>query len=322
MTIQRVIQGIKRRLANFIANNSAYHFLVRDWTQQSDVNVAVKLLGTEFFRHQLKPVELPLFKGQRILVIAPHQDDEVIGAGGTLVKAAKQGAIIKIIFATDGSQDNIGCSVEESVKVRNQEAKQVCEQLNASFHVLPVSNYKTQLSVNQLWQLTKYIHEFKPDVLLLPWLLDAPVKHRMVNHLVGLSNKLKTLPNMEVWGYQVHNTLYPNGYVDISEFINEKQQLINTYKSQNNHIQCYNHLSMGMSAWNSRFLPITKQNGVVQKKYAEVFFTLSSAEFFKLIAQYYDANLNQIYKSNQAISKQINQLMELVANDSGQKRSK
>ena len=39
---------------------------------------------------------------KKILVVAAHPDDEVLGCGGTLIKYQKKGFKIKIIFLSDG----------------------------------------------------------------------------------------------------------------------------------------------------------------------------------------------------------------------------
>ena len=40
----------------------------------------------------------------RILVLAPHMDDEVFGCGGTLALAAAAGSEVRVVFITDGSR--------------------------------------------------------------------------------------------------------------------------------------------------------------------------------------------------------------------------
>ena len=39
---------------------------------------------------------------ERIVVLAPHMDDEVIGCGGTLARHVACGAEVTIVFLTDG----------------------------------------------------------------------------------------------------------------------------------------------------------------------------------------------------------------------------
>ena len=41
-------------------------------------------------------------KNKKILVIASHPDDEVLGCGGTINKLSKQNCKIKIVFLSDG----------------------------------------------------------------------------------------------------------------------------------------------------------------------------------------------------------------------------
>ena len=49
------------------------------------------------------PVELIVPTARRVLVVAPHMDDEVIPCGGTLILLAEQGAEIHVTYATDSS---------------------------------------------------------------------------------------------------------------------------------------------------------------------------------------------------------------------------
>ena len=41
-------------------------------------------------------------KSKKILVVAAHPDDELLGCGGSLIKLRKQGFNIKCIFIADG----------------------------------------------------------------------------------------------------------------------------------------------------------------------------------------------------------------------------
>ncbi|MCB0474011.1 MAG: hypothetical protein KDC56_13200, partial [Flavobacteriaceae bacterium] len=56
--------------------------------------------------------------------------------------------------------------------------------------------------------------------------------------------------------------------------------------------------------------PITKSNGIVDKKYAEVFFTLPSEDYFSLINQFYEKDMPNTYKGDQLI---INEVTKLIS---------
>lgn len=60
----------------------------------------------------IKP--LPQFTGEdRILIMAPHPDDEAIGAGGVIQKALKAGAKVKILYFTNGDHNELAFIVYE-----------------------------------------------------------------------------------------------------------------------------------------------------------------------------------------------------------------
>ncbi len=56
---------------------------------------------------------LPLDRVQRLLVIAPHPDDETIGAGGAIQAALAAGAEVKVVIVTNGDGQPLGPVVLE-----------------------------------------------------------------------------------------------------------------------------------------------------------------------------------------------------------------
>ena len=61
--------------------------------------------------------------GQRIMVIAPHPDDEVIGCGGTIIRHVQAGDQVKLLLVTDGRRSRAqGLDPEEMAARRQQEA--------------------------------------------------------------------------------------------------------------------------------------------------------------------------------------------------------
>jgi LmbE family N-acetylglucosaminyl deacetylase len=271
-----------------------FRFLVRKWDSLSDIDLAVRVLGTEFFKSELVPLPLPVGKLRSVLVIAPHQDDEVIGAGGSLLLASRAGAKIDVLYVTDGISRRLPAYAASSTDVertRNSEAHKVCSLLGATAHHLRISNAAPRPTLDDLERLSELVCRLQPQVILAPWLLDSPPRHRLVNHLLWLGHHHGGLPDCEVWGYQVHNTLYPNGYVDITAVAERKRELLECYWSQNQFLYRYDHLAMGMAAWNARFLP----KGDPVARYVEVFLAVPMREFLRLVESFYLRDLRTTY---------------------------
>ena len=284
----------KRVLARL--RTGPYRFAIRRWNKVSDVELASNLLKTHFFEYELKPQSLPVTTLKSILVLAPHQDDEVIGAGGALLLAKEAGAKLDVLFITDGRSKGAtpyAETPEEVVRVRKQEAEEACRKLGAGIHHLGIDNAEPAPEMEDLRKLGNLIRELKPQVLLVPWILDTP-KHRLVNHLLWLSDYLEPLPGTEVWGYQVHNVPLPNGYVDITEVIEQKKKLLNGYVSQNTHVKRFDHIAVGMAAWNSRFLPDYK--GDTRERYVEIFCALPLVEHLNMVERFYFPDIEAIYR--------------------------
>jgi LmbE family N-acetylglucosaminyl deacetylase len=291
------VLGFLRQLDALRARRGPYRFLIRRWGDVTDVDLAARVLGAECFERQLEPVALPVETLRSLLVIAPHQDDETIGAGGTLLLAQRAGVKRDVLFVTDGGSrgaTSYAASPEEVVRIRDAEAEEVCARLGAGLQRLGIANARPRPGVADLDRLAGILEELDPQVILLPWLLDGPARHRMVHHLLWLAHRRRRLRDVEVWGYQVHNGLLPNGFVDITAVADAKRALIERYRSQLEHVRRYDHIAMGMSASNARFLPDYKGDPV--ERYVEIFFTLPLHEHLKLVESFYFRDWSQTYR--------------------------
>jgi LmbE family N-acetylglucosaminyl deacetylase len=307
--------GFFKRLPELLRRRSGpYHFLIHGWKGISDLDLAIGLLDSQFFNTELDPQPLPVDDLRSILVLAPHQDDETIGAGGTLLLAKKASVELHVLFVMDGRPSKEisygGRTPEEVIRIRNREAEQVCSILGAHIDHLSINNAKPLPSVEDLNRLYRKIERLAPQVILVPWLIDTP-KHRMVNHLLWLTDRCHPLPNCEVWGYQVHNSPLLNGYVDITAVAQEKRKLLELYTSQLTYQRRYDHMAMGMAAWNSRYVSSYKGDPVA--RFVEVFCVLPLSEHLKLIELFYLPDLNATYRGNRK-AEGMYQLHRIVMN--------
>lgn len=287
----RIRHKVKSMLSKILGRYSHFHFVVRQWDSVNDIEVLSKAISTGYFQHQLVAAQPSLGSYKKVLILAPHQDDESIGCGGLMAKLYCQGTRLRVLYTTDGRQANLGMSEEESIQLRNREAKRALSIVRAEFRQLSIDNKRFVIRPNDLENMRMQINEFGPDLILLPWLFDRPIKHRVLNHMFALLASNLTYRDISVWGYQVHNHLFPNIAFDISEEISTKEQMINCYDSQIANFKDYAHQTIGLNAFNSIY--------VKDSKYAEIFFGLPLAEYAKLVLRWYNKDLLAIYKGNQ-----------------------
>lgn len=306
----------RNRVLNWAFRKAGVNSGVEAWAQVSDIELAARLLDTEFFKKEIRPEALPVEESKTFLVIAPHQDDEAIGAGGSLVRAAAAGSRIEVVYFTDGAQHNAPLPEEEWVQLRAEEARAACALFDGRIHELHVSNERPVVTREVLETFGHLIRTIKPHVLLIPWLLDVPTKHRLTNHALWLVHQLEPLPACMVWGYQVHNTLLPNGYVDVSETAETKREMLACYASQNNRYKRYDHIAMGLAAWNSRYLPrleVRKPN-----RYAELFYVQPLSVYLDQIEHFYFTDLAQTYRGDRDLIQMIERMhLEVMGPEQG-----
>ena len=294
-----------RELLALRSSKGPYRFSVKTWQGISDIDLAVRVLQTEFFRSVVKPIPLPVDTIKSILVLAPHQDDETIGPGGSLLLASKADVGIDVFYITDGNQNKP--DQKNINQLREKEARKVCSYLGANMHQLGISNLTPNPTLEHIDRISSLIHLVKPQVVMAPWLLDWPPKHRLVNHLLWLAHKRNGLPDFEVWGYQVHNTPFVNGYVDITSVAEEKRKLLECYQSQNRYCR-YDHITMGLAAWNGHLI-----ESAPDPRYVEVFFTLPANEFFQLVESFYFYDLEVTYRGNIKVLSGLTKIHDSIA---------
>lgn len=277
-----------------------YRFMSRKWQDVSDINILAMAFETNFFLKELESAPVDPASLESILLVAPHQDDEVIGAGGTLLLASQ--ARKHVLFATDGSSKKR----DEHDAVRRREARAACIRLGAAMDELGISNATMDITAQHVRDFAHYVTNNAPQILMLPWLFDFPAKHRVINHLYYLAAITEELPECEVWGYQVHNVLFPNAYVDITSVIDEKIDIMRLYESQLSTYARYDHMVKGMAAWNMRFLPRELQAG--QALYIETFFALPARDYIELIERFYLHDLAAVYHDDRSLFRHMQTL--------------
>ena len=192
----------------------------------------------------LQKIELPL-RHKKVLVFAPHPDDEIIGCGGSIAKHKKNGNDISIVYMTSGDAGSSQYSKEEIAHIREQEATNAEHILGVTnLHFLRKSDGYLTYDQKNLIQLIDLIRQEQPDIVYIPHYNDAHKDHIITHELAveavkragwevfreckGDPWKVKTILCYEVWT-PLQEVSY---YEDISEFMELKLQALRQYISQ------------------------------------------------------------------------------------------
>ena len=78
------------------------------------------------WRSSLEPLAIPGFPG-RLVVVAPHPDDETLGAGALMHDLGLLGWDVRVVVVSDGAASHVGA--RDLAAVRSCEVAEACERL-------------------------------------------------------------------------------------------------------------------------------------------------------------------------------------------------
>lgn len=180
-----------------------------------------------------------------ILVIAPHRDDEILGVGGTILKrkAAGDNVAVCVVTAREGDVFKPG-SLTERVHAEMKEAHRVCgidQYIGLPFAPVVLESYSRK-DINKA--ILDTIVASQPEEVYIPHWGDMQKDHQIVTDaaMVALRSKYQH-PVKRIYAYETlsetginiptaEKAFIPNVYVDISDYLDKKLEVMNCYASQ------------------------------------------------------------------------------------------
>ncbi len=182
-------------------------------------------------------------ENEKILIIAPHPDDETLGLGGTISKLSKNNDVF--ILVVSGHLPPLYSN--QDYLITENEAKR-------AFKILGVKNFDflkipaTKVSDLPIYDLNKIIYNFfqifKPSVVFCPF-PDRHIDHKLIfesvmvcSRPIGIGKNIKIFGAYETlsethWNApDIEPNFVPNMIIDISDFIKIKLKALAEYKSQ------------------------------------------------------------------------------------------
>lgn len=183
-------------------------------------------------------------KNQRVLVIAPHPDDETLGVGGTIAKYVEAGAIVKILTVSGHMPPLYS---EADYRITQNEAQSAYEVLGVgeyAFFDYPATLLNEVKTSELNGKIYNAIADFNPTIVFSPY-PDRHVDHRIIFDSVmvaarpikaGKSIKIlaayETLSETHWNASHIEPNFVPTWIVDISETIEKKLSALSCFESQ------------------------------------------------------------------------------------------
>jgi LmbE family N-acetylglucosaminyl deacetylase len=231
---------------------------------------------------------------QRVLVVAPHADDDVLGCGGLLAKLAGGGAAIHVLFLTDSSGgEEVTARQQEYAERRRHEARAALELLGITNieHLDLPDGRLDQLMNLAAGAIERELLDVRPDLLLAVSPLEVTsdhqaafaALHRTLSGLRGGSQLDEAVADLRILLYEINHPGYPDVLVDVSAEIQALSEAIKKHSSQ---LDLHNYLkaAIGIRRYRTLSLPtsVTAAEGFRELRAAD-FATHSVAGMIRLL---------------------------------------
>jgi len=223
------------------------------------------LLGSMLGEDRLVPYQTTDPTGRRVLVLAPHPDDETIGCGGSLCLHRKANDPVKIVFLTNGAMGDWSGkrSKETIVAIRKAEATEACNEMGlTSLEFWGFEDRGLAEADGVLAYLIDLLKLFRPGIVYSPSLWEFHPDHRAASFLLCKAAS-RCAFDFDIFFYEVGQPLRPNCLVDITPVLATKLRATQAYRSQLE-IKPYGEILLALN----RFRSLTLSNTVT---HAEAF---------------------------------------------------
>lgn len=200
------------------------------------------------------PYEALDLRGERLLVLAPHPDDEVIGVGGVVARHLRDGRRVHVVIATDGAEAGSGD--------REAESRRGLALLGEPFELtfLRFADRHLAENVDALRdRLIAIVRETRPDLILVPSPIEIHPDHVALSTAFCAAVQsddalFADAATARVAFYEVSQTIRPNALVDITPFAEAKYAAIAAHASQLV-LRDYVSYARGLNAFRAMTLP-------------------------------------------------------------------
>jgi len=183
-------------------------------------------------------------KVKKILIVAPHPDDETLGLGGTIAKFSSQGHEVHVLIVSGHLPPIYNIEDYKKTVLEAKKAFKILGVSHYSFFEIPATMIGN-IPIHELnSKISNLVNDISPDMVFCPY-PDRHIDHRLVfdsvmvaTRPVGIGRNIEIVAAYETlsethWNApHIEPNFTPNWVIDISDFIDIKIKALKCYESQ------------------------------------------------------------------------------------------
>ena len=179
----------------------------------------------------------------KVLVFAPHADDELLGVGGTIAKHVAQQDTVLVCIVTQPTEPVFDRDLYKVIQAEAAEAHRILGIQETHFLQYPSTMLEQVPRYELNEKIGKLINTIKPDIVYLPHAGDMQKDHAIVADAVMVAVRPKIEKISGIYAYEtlsetewnsphIQHAFLPTVYVDITAYIHVKLQAMQCFRSQ------------------------------------------------------------------------------------------
>lgn len=180
----------------------------------------------------------------KVLVVAAHPDDEVLGCGGTIAKMAAQGSEVVILILGEGGMSRSDATGDEVSRLQAdaQKSASLLGAHSVRFASLPDNQFDSISMLEVVKEVEAVIEDVKPEIVFTQHGGDLNVDHQITFQAVMTATRpmqgecVRALYAYEVassteWAFQKFEPAFrPSLFIDVTDFMDQKLEAMSAYE--------------------------------------------------------------------------------------------
>jgi LmbE family N-acetylglucosaminyl deacetylase len=188
--------------------------------------------------------------GLKIIVVAAHPDDEVLGCGGVITRLAEEGHQVRVIILGEGITsrfDQRSQADPQLVKELHNHSRKAASLMGVAeldLHDFPDNRFDTVPLLDFVKIIEKSINQFEPQIIYSHHGGDVNIDHVITHRAVMTATRpVRKCPVKEIYAFEVpsstewafgqfQSAFQPTVFVDISATLETKVKAMQFYESE------------------------------------------------------------------------------------------